>query len=269
MGDAEEEYADRSLVVRESKNDGRFALWLMPPRLTEGTVTVTATSQNMTLSRKVPFTLDVSAAQMNLMKPHKILFAYQKDTTRPYSFYWQYQSQFGLRGGRHDDSVVYTLPYQPGTSHRVGQGFLGGFTHYARSQEEFAVDFLMDEGTTICAAREGVVILVRADSRVGGADVQKYRNAANYVVIKHSDGTYARYAHLQYAGALVQLGAKVVRGQPIGKSGTTGATTTPHLHFDVSVPIDGMTRRSIPIRFRTSEGIISNPVKGQTYTCVQ
>jgi murein DD-endopeptidase MepM/ murein hydrolase activator NlpD len=55
----------------------------------------------------------------------------------------------------------------------------------------------------------------------------------NWVMVRHDDGTVARYIHLTQNGALVELGDRVVRGQAIGLSGNSGASTGPHLHFDV------------------------------------
>ncbi len=54
----------------------------------------------------------------------------------------------------------------------------------------------------------------------------------NYVVILHSDGTYATlYGHM--SSAVVQVGQSVAQGQTIGYGGTTGWSTGPHLHFEV------------------------------------
>lgn len=54
----------------------------------------------------------------------------------------------------------------------------------------------------------------------------------NYVVILHSDGTYATlYGHM--SSVVVQAGQRVSQGQTIGYGGTTGWSTGPHLHFEV------------------------------------
>jgi murein DD-endopeptidase MepM/ murein hydrolase activator NlpD len=51
------------------------------------------------------------------------------------------------------------------------------------------------------------------------------------VVIEHSDGSETLYAHL--SSILVSAGQRVTRGEVIGKIGTTGNSTGPHLHFEV------------------------------------
>lgn len=86
------------------------------------------------------------------------------------------------------------------------------------------VDFGAPIGTSVYAAMSGVVTLVRGgDSWNGGY--------GNYIVIKHNNGTQTLYAHLDSIG--VNMGQKVDRGDFIGKSGNTGRSTGPHLHFEV------------------------------------
>ena len=114
---------------------------------------------------------------------------------------------------------------------------------------EYALDFKMKEGTAICAARKGVVIAVREDSNKGGLKPEML-SEGNYVVIEHDDGSTAHYWHLQKDGALVSIGDTVIQGQIIGKSGNTGYSAFPHLHFEVSEPGKGQ----VPTRFQTTKG---------------
>lgn len=51
------------------------------------------------------------------------------------------------------------------------------------------------------------------------------------VVISHGNGTVTRYAHMSAFG--VQKGQTVSKGQIIGKVGTSGNTTGPHVHLEV------------------------------------
>lgn len=100
---------------------------------------------------------------------------------------------------------------------------------------KYAVDFPLKEGTTILAPASGIVVDVKVGSRQGGAS-KKYMNIkyANYLTLRHRNGEYSQYGHLKYRGALVKLGERVKKGQPIALSGNTGYTTEPHLHFHVS-----------------------------------
>lgn len=151
----------------------------------------------------------------------------------------------------HDDSVVYHLPYEPGRSFEVSQGFDGAFSH--TGPERYAIDWEMPEGTPVLAARRGVVVEVEQNSTVGGPD-RKFENSANYILIQHSDGTIGNYAHLLPHGAKVRVGQSVETGDLIGLSGNTGFSSGPHLHFSVFKARNGNERESIPIRFLTTNG---------------
>ena len=263
--DDEEAFPDQSFVVKESATGSKFAIWIMPPKCLETTLTLEFHGGNMKMSAVSPITMDVSAASMDLLKPKLVLEAHQADFGKPWDFNWNYYWKNGVRGGHQSADAVYSLPFQRGVTCRVGQGFFGRYTHFRGSQEEYAVDLVAPEGTIICAAREGKVISVRSDSDVGGAD-KKFDKAANYVIIKHSDGTYGSYLHMIHNSALVKTGQVVTRGQPIGRVGHTGYVTTPHLHFDVSIPIDGKVRETVPIVLRTAQGLIASPTEDAIYT---
>ena len=94
----------------------------------------------------------------------------------------------------------------------------------------WSFDFKMIVGTTICAARDGVVNSLEESYTDGGLK-DKWMNKGNYIVIAHDDGTYGGYWHLAQNGALVSEGDTIVQGQLIGKSGHTGYSAFPHLHF--------------------------------------
>jgi hypothetical protein len=179
---------------------------------------------------------------------------------------WDYRYRMSWARGDyrvvHDDSHVYALPYLPGTTFLVSQGYNGHYSHHGDSS--YAIDFAMPEGTPIVAAREGQVVSVRADSNVGGPD-RAYEDKANYIVIQHDDGSFAEYLHLRYQGVTVQEGERVQRGQLIGYSGNTGFSGGPHLHFMVAGATAEGGRRSFPLRFNTSEGTLAELRTGQRY----
>lgn len=82
------------------------------------------------------------------------------------------------------------------------------------------VDFPVPTGTSVKAVAAGQVVT----SGWGGS-------FGYQVVIKHADGRYSQYAHL--SAISVKDGQKVVSGQRIGRSGSTGNSSGPHLHFEV------------------------------------
>ncbi len=150
----------------------------------------------------------------------------------------------------HDDNHAYLLPFAHGQKFRVTQGHYGAFTHHG--ENTYAIDFDMEEGTPVHAARAGVVVEVKQDSTRGGPS-SRYSADANYVLVMHSDGSFGNYVHLRPNGAAVQVGDEVRAGDLVGYSGDTGQSSGPHLHFDVRVPQRDGRMQSIPTRFLNHE----------------
>ena len=148
-----------------------------------------------------------------------------------------------------DTSYVYALPYEHNTSHLLIQGYFSRFSH----KERAALDFKMKRGTKVLAARDGVVVRVKEDGNKGGLN-KKYRPYGNNIIIQHADGSRAGYWHLQYNGALVDVGDTVRKGQVIALSGKTGYTALPHLHFLVWTFNRQGNWQQVPTRFETSKG---------------
>jgi len=147
------------------------------------------------------------------------------------------------------DAYIYDLPYREGTEHKVVQGYGGRFSH----KNKAALDFEMQEGTPVYAAREGVVYSYKDDSSDGGP-FSGYEGKANYIIIKHSDGSFGCYWHLQKKGVSLKNG-KVAKGQLIGYSGSTGFVLWPHLHFTVKRKLNYEMNSFVRTKFRTTEGI--------------
>lgn len=146
-----------------------------------------------------------------------------------------------------DTSFVYWLPYKKSDKYLFIQGANSSYSH----KNELAFDFKMKQGSSICAAREGEVISIKADSDKGGLK-QEYLDDGNHIIIRHEDGSIAQYWHLQQNGVLVRIGDQVKKGQAIGLSGNTGYTAFPHLHFQI---IDKNGREILP-RFQTKKGVL-------------
>jgi len=82
------------------------------------------------------------------------------------------------------------------------------------------IDFLVDTGTPIHAAADGLVVVAESHPQYG------------YVVdIDHGNDFTTRYAHA--SKLLVKAGDLVQRGAIIAESGSTGRSTGPHVHFEV------------------------------------
>lgn len=184
---------------------------------------------------------------------------------RPGRYRYYYDWTVGNREAEHDDDTLYLMPYEPGESYRVLQGYGSRFSH--TGNEEFAVDFEMNEGTPVHAARGGIVARVE-ESHSKGCWEDGCGDYANFIVVLHDDGTTGEYYHLEQNGALVEPGARVRAGQRIGLSGNTGHTALPHLHFAVYRAASWGTTQSIPVRFLSADGIVSRPRRGGRYPAV-
>jgi murein DD-endopeptidase MepM/ murein hydrolase activator NlpD len=93
-------------------------------------------------------------------------------------------------------------------------------------------DLAAPTGTPVAAAASGTVVHAGPAGTYG-----------NLITIRHENGLETRYAHLSAVD--IQVGAHVEAGQPIGKVGTTGYSTGPHLHFEVRR--DGQTVDPAPL----------------------
>ena len=92
----------------------------------------------------------------------------------------------------------------------------------------------------VIAAQSGTVIYPTSSDRTdyGTGYYGNYSDGGgygNYVAIQHSDGTVVYYGHLYANSITVTAGDTVERGQVIGKIGSSGSSTGPHLHFEVRV----------------------------------
>ena len=89
------------------------------------------------------------------------------------------------------------------------------------------VDYRAIKGTDVHASADGVVIKAGWNSGYG-----------NMIEVDHSNGYTTLYAHLQ--NYFVSVNEYVYKGQTIGKVGSTGKSTGPHLHFEISYLADNI-----------------------------
>ncbi|MET9683166.1 M23 family metallopeptidase [Streptomyces coeruleorubidus] len=118
----------------------------------------------------------------------------------------------------------------------------GGMWQSTHSGQDFAVP----SGTQVVAAHGGTVVKAGGN---GAGDGPAYGNA---VVIKHGNGTYSQYAHL--STVKVRIGQVVKTGQEIARSGNTGNSSGPHLHFEIrTTPNYGSAVD--PVKFLRAKGV--------------
>ncbi len=121
----------------------------------------------------------------------------------PASSGWALPASGGLTGG-----------YGPRSPICAGSGCSGSF-HYA-------VDIGTGCSSPIYAANSGVVTFSGYSGSYG-----------NFIKVDHGGGISTGYAHIRDGGRFVGVGEWVGAGQNIASSGTTGASTGCHLHFEV------------------------------------
>jgi murein DD-endopeptidase MepM/ murein hydrolase activator NlpD len=135
----------------------------------------------------------------------------------------------------------YPLPWVGGPF-RLSQGPNGKYSHFG-AKGRYAMDIAMPEGTPIIAARAGVVIKIENDQSGKGSNP-----SGNFVRILHDDGTMGVYLHLMRGSVTVKEGQRVALGSALARSGNTGNSTGPHLHFAIQRNV-GLALESIPYEF--------------------
>jgi murein DD-endopeptidase MepM/ murein hydrolase activator NlpD len=135
----------------------------------------------------------------------------------------------------------YPLPWVGGPF-RLSQGPNGDFSHTG-VKSRYARDIAMPVGTPIIAARAGTVVKIENAQSGRGSDP-----SGNFVRILHDDGTMGVYLHLMEGSVAVHEGQRVSVGTALARSGNTGNSTGPHLHFVVQRNT-GLGLESIPYEF--------------------
>ncbi|MEU2109436.1 peptidoglycan DD-metalloendopeptidase family protein [Streptomyces sp. NPDC019507] len=140
------------------------------------------------------------------------------------------------RPDRAQRSVGLSAPVAAGTGTPYGKAGSSWSSGY-----HTGVDFPVPTGTSVKAVAEGRVV------SAGWAGAYGYQ-----IVIRHDDGKYSQYAHL--SALTVREGQRVNSGQRIARSGSTGNSTGPHLHFEVRTG-PGYGSDIDPLRYLRSGGV--------------
>lgn len=161
-----------------------------------------------------------------------------------------------LSGGQW--TAVY-LPDMDGGHRR----FIYAIDGRARIPGRFAIDWMAAPGNLVTGAE----VLAVADAEVAaihdgvpqpvdGARVEPVSatdEAGNYIVLALPDGRYVHYQHMM-PGLQVRLGERVRLGQRLGRVGSTGQVTAPHLHLHVSDGPSLLGSEGLP--FKLTEGTV-------------
>jgi murein DD-endopeptidase MepM/ murein hydrolase activator NlpD len=247
---------EQKVEVYRVDNEGVLELHARNKNIFPVTVELEAKYSNLRPSKRIPVT-DVLAAN----ESKKLVEFKPVDDTKAWEFSTNYVYFMGSIRAQHNNRFEYRLPYQLGREFRVSQGYHGTFSH--TDKIAYSIDFQLDEGTEVYAARSGVVVDIENKYKEGGDDEQ-YLDKANFVTILHNDGSFADYSHLRHNGVNVRVGQVVRTGQLLGYSGATGYASGPHLHFNVKMVTGDGSFQTIPVKFKTSQGSIRLE-EGKTY----
>ncbi len=148
------------------------------------------------------------------------------------------EAQFFDENGKNLRSAMMRTPLQ--SFRRVSSNF-GVRTHPISGYRKMhqGIDFAAGTGTPVVAPADGVVVEAR---RWGGY--------GNWLRIRHANGLESGYGHLSRYGSGIRAGQRVSQGQVVAFVGSTGASTGPHLHYEIW----RNGQRINPAGIRTQEG---------------
>lgn len=95
---------------------------------------------------------------------------------------------------------------------------------YGFNRAHKGVDYAAPQGTPVRASADGRVTFVGSKGDYG-----------QFITVRHNDTYSTAYAHLSAFGRGLRVGSHVKQGEMIGRVGSTGSSTGPHLHYEVLV----------------------------------
>jgi len=166
---------------------------------------------------------------------------------------WAVPQEFALDISRLDEGG---RTYR-GDGSRMQDYYAYGATVLASAEGEVikAVDGIADNVAMLRAAGETLPAYLdrlregQAQLLAGGLD----QISGNHVVIRHANGVFSVYAHLQPGSLKVAAGDQVKAGQAIGLLGGSGNSTEPHLHFHLCDGPDALDCAGLPVAFSNIE----------------
>jgi len=184
------------------------------------------------------------------------------ENTEAFSRFLSYQTKTDL-----------VLPFE-GEWYVVAGGRTLEHNHHAWSREQrFAMDIVQQVdgrsfsgdgkvnedyycfGQSIYAPGDGIVVAVEngaLDNPVPNVtpNHEGIRGLGNYLVIDHRNGEYSFLVHFQHGTIVVHVGDVVVQGQVLGKIGSSGNSTEPHLHYHMQTTADILDGEGLPTQFQ-------------------
>lgn len=151
----------------------------------------------------------------------------EKIVTEPVTEIVQIGTKSSYSGGSYSASKEFIWPargaYRVSSHYGYRSASISGWSYHG------GIDIVLGSGSSA-----GIPVVASASGTVVTA-YSGWRGYGHTVVIDHGGGIQTRYAHMYPGSITVRVGQKVYQGQQIGKIGSTGNSTGPHLHFEVLI----------------------------------
>ena len=130
-------------------------------------------------------------------------------------------------GGSYSSSTGFIWPtrgaYSVSSHYGYRSASISGWSYHGGI--DIVLGYGSSSGIPVVAAASGTVVTANSG----------WRGYGHTVVIDHGNGIRTRYAHMYPGSITVRVGQKVYQGQQIGRIGSTGNSTGPHLHFEMLI----------------------------------
>jgi murein DD-endopeptidase MepM/ murein hydrolase activator NlpD len=145
-----------------------------------------------------------------------------------------------VRAARAAERAALQRHVAPVAGSRVSTAYGAGGAMWS-SGSHTGVDFHAPAGASVRSVAAGEVV------EAGWSGAYGYQ-----VVVRHADGMYTQYGHL--SSVTVAVGAQVTAGTQVGRAGSTGNSSGPHLHFEVRTG-PGYGADVPPLRYLRAHGV--------------
>ena len=151
----------------------------------------------------------------------------EKVVTAPVTEIVQIGTKSNTYGGSYGSATGFIWPtrgaYRVSSHYGYRSASISGWSYHG------GIDIVLGSGSSA-----GIPVVASASGTVVVA-YSGWRGYGHTVVIDHGNGIKTRYAHMYPGSITVRVGQRVYQGQQIGRIGSTGNSTGPHLHFEVLV----------------------------------
>ena len=151
----------------------------------------------------------------------------EKVVTAPTTEIIQIGTKSNTYGGSYSSATGFIWPtrgaYRVSSHYGYRSASISGWSYHG------GIDIVLGSGSSA-----GIPVVASASGTVVTA-YSGWRGYGHTVVIDHGNGIKTRYAHMYPGSITVRVGQRVYQGQQIGRIGSTGNSTGPHLHFEVLV----------------------------------